>query len=610
MAFNFGSTTPAPATPGFGATPAPGAPSAFSFGGAPTPAPGTPAPAPGGFFGGGGAPAPGAPAPGLFGSTPAPTPAGGGLFGAKPAPAPGGFGAPAPGNSLFGAPAPAPGGFGAPAPGLFGGTQAPAPGGYGTPSMAPAAPPVALAGHIPYANLPPDQKRDIDTLYQAMMQHKRNILQVSTMAPKLLQPTGNASQSAIPATSQADAAAGQDSLPLASNVSKLQAQMQNLKQQLLHVRQRMEQTQVLFQSATTQSIMFAKWPTEAVAMRRGVTLSKPKSATSSQDANVQAQLKDLLDREAAHVDRVERMPSPYLWQTLEQLEKRIALLQQEMTATHKALQEATSTRDQDVDVVAIIKMQEQSIWKLAAALAPLHEKVEQLRLSYTRQETKENVLLEADQKEKQRQQQLDHQMRLQMVKSLPQRAAPAPAQGGMFGSAPGTGMFGAPAPASGGLFGSPAPASGGLFGSTPAPASGGLFGAPAPSSGGLFGARAPAPGGFGAPAPAPGGLFGSTPAPAAGGLFGSTPAPAPGGFGAPAPAPGGLFGSTPAPAPGGFGAAPAPGAFGAAPATGGFGAPAPAAGAPAFGGFAAKPPASNTTSTPRSRNKKGGGRRR
>eukprot|EP00804_Cyclotella_cryptica_P021975 CCRYP_000914-RB/>CCRYP_000914-RB protein AED:0.16 eAED:0.16 QI:283/0.93/0.94/1/0.87/0.82/17/2644/1620 len=230
-------------------------------------------------------------------------------------------------------------------------------------------------------------------------------------------------------------------------------------------------------------------------------------------------------------------------------------------------------------------------------------------------------------------------------------AAPAPtgfgmkpAGGGLFGAAPtpapGTSIFGAPAPATTGLFGAPAPApTGALFGQAPAaPAFGSpapTFGAPSKQDGstsivlqsitamsqyenksfeelrvedymagnkgqqqqpqqtpaggfGGFGAAAqpaPATGLFGAPAPAPtgGGLFGS-PAPVTGGLFGSAPATAPptGGFGG--------FGTTPAPA---FGApAPATGLFGApaaAPKPGGlFGSPAPA---PAFGGFGSTAPA-------------------
>jgi hypothetical protein len=401
-----------------------------------------------------------------------------------------------------------------------------------------------------------------------MMQQKRTILQVSTMAPKLLQNKQ--------ATSQADAAAGHVELPLASQVHKLATQAQQLQQQLQTVRQQLEYTQSHYKRSTVQGFHYAKWPTEAIAARRNVQLPSSNSQNSQKDAALQAKLKDLLDREAAHVDRIDRMPSPFLWQILEEMEQRLATVQHKMISTEKTIRTQALQPSAEVNIVQVMQLQEQSIWKLASALAPLQQKVEQLRQKYRMYETQGNVLEEEELQERQRQQQLDHQMRLQMVKTLPQRpAAPAPG-GGMFGSAPAPGgsMFGsAPAPGGSSLFGSSAPAPGGsLFGSAPA--------------GGLFGST---------PAPAPGGLFGSTPAPAAGGMFGSTP--------------GGLFGGAPAAAPAaGFGAAAPAAGFGAAAPAAGFGAAAPAAGfgaaAPA-GGFG-----SSTQSTPKSRNRKSGTRRR
>jgi len=232
-------------------------------------------------------------------------------------------------------------------------------------------------------------------------------------------------------------------------------------------------------------------------------------------------------------------------------------------------------------------------------------------------------------------------------------SAPAPATGGLFGSAvqAPTSAFGAPAPAAS-AFGTPASTGGGLFGSTtPAAApTGGMFGAPAVgakagtlqvqyadtrtndgNSGPLLtfksisamtqykdksfeewriddymaGNKGQASGqqsAFGAPMAAATSAFGA-PAPA-GGLFGAAPAPATSAFGAPAAPSGGLFGSAAAapatsafgaPATNTFGASPAPSAgfsFGSAapaPAVGAFGAPAPA---PAGGGlFGAPAPA-------------------
>jgi rubrerythrin len=398
------------------------------------------------------------------------------------------------------------------------------------------------------------------------------------MAPKLLQKP-----------EQADAAAGQE-LPLATTVHQISIRVHHLQQQLQTLRQSVDYTKKLYEKSTMQAIMFALWPTEAVAVRRGVQFSRPNQDPTNPD--LQAKLQELLDREMAHVDRVERMPSPYLWQVLEEMEQRLTSLKTQMESLNLALEQSKQIPTETVNITAIVKLQEQSIWKVASALANVHSQLEQVRHAYRMYEKGANVLELADQEDREHQQQLDHQMRLQMVKNMPTTTyapgAPAPpAPGGsIFGSAPSPG---------GGIFGSaPAPSSGGLFGSAPAAAPGGsLFGSTPPASGGgsLFGS---------APAPAPGGsLFGSAPAPApGGGLFGAlppTPAPAGGLFGAPAPTPapgGGLFGApAPTPAPGG-------GLFGA-----------PAAPAPAGGLFGNTAP-SSTSSTPKSKNKSRSSRRR
>lgn len=639
MAFSFGAT-PA-AAPAFGA---PAAAPKPAFGAAPAPAPGglfgsTPAPAPaaGGLFGSTPAPAPAA--GGLFGSTPAPAPAGGGLFGSTPAPAPGGlFGAKAPTPSGFGAPAPAPGGlFGAPAPapgGLFGapapapgglfGAPAPAPGGlFGAPAPAPSAfgapataPPAAanLAGYMPYSSLPQDQKNNIDTVYQAIMSHKRTVLAVSTMAPKLLDTS----------TQQADVAgggAGQE-VPLSVTVQRLNGQVQQLEHQIKSLHCSMMHTKQRYETSTTQAIRDAKWPTEFVATRVGVTLNNNTNTNNNTatDATKAASgapatkenkkkteefnrhLKELLDREMTHADQIYRMPSPYLWQCVEEMEGRSRILQGQLRKLKETLDISNQiSAEEPFDVVGVIKRQEDTIWKVANDLMRVNAKMNELRQLYNLHEKGMNVLEEARQREEQHQRKVDEQLRMVMVKTLPSTVAPAAAA-----PAPGGSLFGAPAPAGGSLFGTPAPApaGGSLFGTpAPAPAGGSLFGtpAPAPAGGSLFGkSPAPAPGGlFGAPAPAGGGLFGSTtpaPAPAGGGLFGST-APAP------APAGGGLFGSTPAPAPA-FGApapAPAAPAFGATPAPA-FGAPAPASGN-LFG-------LSTAAATPKSKSKRNSSSRR
>ena len=370
--------------------------------------------------------------------------------------------------------------------------------------------------------------------------------------------------------------------------------------------------------STTQAICNAKWPTEFVAQRVGITLSnnegnnRTATTPSSKEKEFDRQLKALLDSEMIHTDQVSRMPSPYLWKTLEEMEERSRLLEGKLEHLKSCLEISKEVSTEEFDIVAVVRLQEQTIWKVAADLTNVHTKIDQLRQLYNIHERGTNVLEAARLEEVIHRQQLDQQLKSMMVKNLP-ATLPA-AQGGAFSAA------GAPA-TGGGLFGSTtpnmaAPATGGLFGKSPTPATG-LFGAaPAPVGGGLFGAAPAPPTAFGSPAPiAGGGLFGAAPAapaPTGGGLFGAAPA---------APAGGGLFGSAPAaPATGGFGAAPAPvggGLFGAAPAapaTGGFGAaPAPVTGglfggtpAPSGGAFGAAPAAA----TPKSKSRRSTTRRR
>lgn len=103
-----------------------------------------------------------------------------------------------------------------------------------------ALPPANLAGFMSYSSLPSDQKNSVDGVYQAIMNHKRIILAVSTMAPKLLDTS----------TQQADAAAGQQETVgllvtvqrLTGNVHQLEQQLKSLYDSMMHTRQNFETT--------------------------------------------------------------------------------------------------------------------------------------------------------------------------------------------------------------------------------------------------------------------------------------------------------------------------------------------------------------------------------
>jgi hypothetical protein len=267
-------------------------------------------------------------------------------------------------------------------------------------------------------------------------------------------------------------------------------------------------------------------------------------------------LQKLLDLQVSHVDRMERIPGAFMWETLADLEQRVQTMFEQVSTLSRELEATCSSQNDVMDIASIVHMQADTFARVAHAVTRVHGQMEQLRAKYHASvRGREDILLTAEMEEMNRQTRLEQQAKFHFVKAGP---ASAPAPGGLAGTTP------APSPG-GGLFGSyPAPAfgaaqPGGLFGSTPAAA------APA-TGGGLFGSTTPTS------APA----FGAAPA-AAGGLFGVAPAPA--------------FGSTPAAAP-----ATTP-AFGAAPATGLFGAPA-TPGVFSFSGTAT-PPTINTASTPR-----------
>lgn len=541
MAFSFGNKSPAPAFGG----------SSGGFG--------TPAPAP---FGA--APAPFGAAPAAFGTG---APAGGSLFGntvASPAP-----------SGLFGSPAPAPGGlFGTTATGgLFGSN--PSSGGLFGSQPAPAQPqppPPSLSTQMHYSQLPPQIKQAIDKIHEQMMKHKRSVAQVQTMAPVLLRNP----------TKPADVAAG-TTPPLLEQLQIMALKLQEIESNLQACGLEAMRIKAKYEQTTTQTVVHGIWPVEALASRRGIQLNPVETKSNP---TINDQIRQSLELQAAHVDRLEKIPSPYMWQSIEDMESRLRELQHtsQLVTTHLAQVQQV----RDMGVASVVVGQTDLLVQVDEQIKALQRRMEDLRSRYRVWEKDANVLDQQQIRDLQARQKRDEIVKIGYIKAAGATPASGPAPSTGFGQAP------ASTPG-GGLFGSSAPAPGGLFGSAPAPAGGG-FGA-APKPGGLFGSTpAPAPGGlFGStPAPAPGGAFGSTPAPAAGSLFGSTPAPAPGGaFGStPAPAAGSLFGSTPGPAPGGlFSSTPAPaagGGFGStpAPASGGlFGSttPAPGVAAPAFG---------------------------
>lgn len=508
---------------------------AFSFAGA-TPA----APAAGGFSFGAAAPAAG----------------GGGLFvsptavAAAPPPA---FGAPpAAGGFPFGGTAAAPAaptafGFGGISPGQpqpqYPQSQYPQQQQqqHQYPQQQQQQPAMVVAGSTPYSQLPAEYRRAIDELHESMMRHKRSMNHVQSMAPKaLLVDSSFTTHGGSGNNSSGTSAGATATAPLQTQMASLGRTILSLQQDLRHWQARADANKVACETSTQQAYLYGRWPVEAVAVRRGVRLQPPPHQDECKDADTVHRVRQLLDQQLAHVDRVERMPSPYMWQVLAAMNDRLnALREQAVQYSRQLEQQSQSSQGMEpADVVSIVETQHRALCQVSNNIQHVHVEMQVLRHKYSMYEREDNVLQVEAHQERERQRKLDDQIQRMYVQASQQnpqqqqqQQASGPGPPGILGQAPAGGLFGAsPAPAPSGFgFGAapnPAPAGGGLFGNPAAPAAGGS---------GLFGS-APAPAAVGG-----GGLFGAASTPAAGGVFGAAPA-APG---AAAPASAfGNFGST------------------------------------------------------------------
>lgn len=234
------------------------------------------------------------------------------------------------------------------------------------------------------------------------------------------------------------------------------------------------------------------WPLEAHAIRQGVTPSKvtPTSTAAAIDKNVRSEVKQQiqksLDQQVTHVDRLETIPSPYMWQVLRVLLCRLLeTLKHEITTLQTDLGAITcsyNSPQDEIDVASIVQAQADAITRMTYVYSHVHAQMESLRATYTRHvhaHASQDVLQQARVKEVKRLQKLDLVDKATLLKATPSSSASGTSTTG----APTTAFGTTPAPApGGGSFGStttPAPATGGLFGSSPAPApgtGGGLFG--------------------------------------------------------------------------------------------------------------------------------------
>jgi hypothetical protein len=205
-------------------------------------------------------------------------------------------------------------------------------------------------------------------------------------------------------------------------------------------------------------------------------------------------LQQIMDMRASRVDRVEPMPSPYLWEVLGDFERRVSAVSRDVEAVRARLaiaEEAERLRSAGVGgggggggasslilyegggglaaaaggggsaplssrLATMARSQSDLFLRIAAQAARAHEGLEEAKLRYQRfcQHTRggyyEDPFLRADVEEFSRERDMQHRiLSEQLATALPAKeaaaapAAPSASTSGLFGQ-PATGLFGTP----------------------------------------------------------------------------------------------------------------------------------------------------------------------
>jgi len=411
MAFSFGGTSGTASAPApsftFGSnaanTPAPGtslnntattAPSTgFSFGNpAPAPSAGTST----GFSFGNPAPAPSASGGGLFGSNPAPAPsAGGGLFGTSSSNpttnSTSSFFGNANNSSL---------------------TTTAATTNAATPNATPGAV-QSLTGASQFSTLPPQAQSAVTQIYELVVKHRRTMASVTKMEPKVLSALWleNASTGHIEEEKKTDgllASAGEglsSSLSLEDEYLPLQCEALRSDFQIISSKiersvARARELRIRSKDNSDRGRTEAAWPIEALAARRGVQLTylNDKGEPLSEKEKLEKKYNELMDKEAALIDRKEVVPSNFMWKLLKTFEEQLRLTQKEVEVLRGQLDmfEASNadigrgyerqtarkaTRD---EIASIYNSNQRAMIRIAGEVAFVTEQVGELRSRWRR----------------------------------------------------------------------------------------------------------------------------------------------------------------------------------------------------------------------------------
>jgi hypothetical protein len=458
-----------------------------------------------------------------------------------------------------------------------------------------------ISANMRFSSLPPNAQKIISDTFMLFHQHKQTMNSVASMTPSFL-------------ATEADRAAGITSR-LSDTKSEIQKRQQDLKEEIStvqqrfndlsrHVRKVQQEANDLYNLAHECGI----YPVQTIAVRRRITLpgsyknavgassssvtggGTPTSAPQSSLPDVVKKLNTMLRENATHVDRMEGLPSMYLWKLIEDMDARLQNLGRNLVKLEKdiknrenvAIGNNYANEENPVESISLgIQNQVDILIQVANFVGRMSQQLEVMRQVYKEKLTAERLIrssqfsgmspmsrlntydmtsmidhggksfdpfLDADRREAQEENRIKLEVKKRNINarsSLPSMN-PAMANTTVTSSSNSTpalssGLFSTPS-AGGGLFGSK-PAATGLFSgsstsnlTSAAPSSGFSFGgsstpAPAPSNGGFsFGAS-------GTPAPATtasssgfsfGGSSTPTPAPSSGGFsFGGSTTPAP-----------------------------------------------------------------------------------
>ena len=230
------------------------------------------------------------------------------------------------------------------------------------------------------------------------MSHRRSVINLQSMGPKQL----------LGGTGSNDS---EQSNSLSVAIRDLHHNISSLEQETA-LQTLADSCKEEYETIIKQAIVYGKWQVEALAIRRGVHLRPLPKGQHQQDqvtgssGHAKAQLQAALDRQLAHVDRREAMPSPYMWQVLGDMEKRLDSLQNNVWSMHEQIDNSMRS-DEPADILSILQSQHRALYNVTKRLDNLHMQVEKLRQHYRFYEKGENVLERARYEEQERERRYD-----------------------------------------------------------------------------------------------------------------------------------------------------------------------------------------------------------